>query len=180
MKDILWNMTQIPGRLTSAAVERVVAGADEIYDDTLDKRQSELNAEFKAITDQMRISINGGTAEIANTPESIAPGSGAIPTANAIALLIAQLQPVAGDYLKGTMSVVEVAEDMTVAEADVAEGSQLGIIYRNTASGTVRVTIPATTFATPDGVSIVMEIPADGYGEASYLKLNDTIYARGC
>lgn len=34
---------KIPGRMTSAAVERQVCGADEVMDDELQKRQSELN-----------------------------------------------------------------------------------------------------------------------------------------
>ena len=44
-------MVQIPGRLTSIATERVVSGADEVFDDSLQKRQSEINA----------ISIKGST-----------------------------------------------------------------------------------------------------------------------
>lgn len=34
---------RIPGRMTSAAVEKQVCGADEVMDDELQKRQSELN-----------------------------------------------------------------------------------------------------------------------------------------
>lgn len=177
LKDIVWNMIPIPGRLTSAAVEKVVCGADEVYDDSLDKRQSELNAQFKAITDQMVIAINGGTVEIANTPESVTPGSGAIPTANAIAQLLNGLASV---YMRGTSSVVSIDGSLTVSEVDVEEGTQKSFIYQNDSDLEVTVNILNTHFRTPDGENISIAIPAGGYGEASFLNISGTVYARGC
>lgn len=43
------NLIPVPGRLHSVASEGHVAGADEIYDDTLQKLQSEINADVKVM-----------------------------------------------------------------------------------------------------------------------------------
>ena len=55
--DWIDKLVQIPGRLTSVAVERVVCGAYEVYDDILEKRQSELNS-------QILVSLKGMTKVI--------------------------------------------------------------------------------------------------------------------
>lgn len=41
------TLIPVPGRLHSIAVEGHVAGADEIYDDSLEKTQSTINSEVK-------------------------------------------------------------------------------------------------------------------------------------
>ena len=166
------KLAEIPARLTSVTTERVVCGAYEVYDDTLEKRQSELNARFKAITDQEQIAIDGGTATIAGGPEDIVVGSGAIPTANAIALYF-------GGFLKGTSEVVELEEDITFDE-EVGLGVQKTIIYTNDTSDELTVTVPNDDYRTPDGEVISIPVPAGGYGEVSIINIGGTIFARGC
>ena len=166
------RLVQIPGRLTSVAIEKVVCGADEVYDDTLAQRQSDLNARFKAITDQQQIAIDGGTATIAGGPEDIVVGSGAIPTANAIALYYT-------GFLRGTSKVVSLVEDINFDE-DVAEGEQMTVIYTNETANEITVIVPNTTYWTPDGNVISIPIPSGGYGEVNIMNIGGTIFARGC
>jgi len=170
--DWLGKLVQIPGRLTSIAIEKIVCGADEVYDDALAQRQNELNARFKAITDQEQIAIDGGTAQIAGSPEDIVVGSGAIPTANAIALYYS-------DFLKGTNEVVSLSGDVTFDE-EVAEGEQMTVIYTNDTNAEITVTVPNDTYRTPDGNTIIIPVPSGGYGEVSILNISGTIFARGC
>ena len=170
--DWINKLVQIPGRLTSVAIEKVVCGADEVYDDTLKKRQSELNARFKAITDQEQIAIDGGTATIAGGPEDIVVGSGAITTANAIALYYAR-------FLRGTSETVELTEDITFDE-EVSIGEQKTVIYLNNTNDVLTVTVPNNGYRTPDGETIIIEIPSGGYGEVNIINIGGTIFARGC
>ena len=170
--DWINKLVQIPGRLTSVAVEHVVCGTDEVYDDILDERQSDLNARFKAVTDQEQIAIDGGTATIAGGPEDIVVGNGAIPTANAIALYF-------GGFLKGTSEAIELQEDITFNE-EVAIGEQKTTIYTNDTSDELTVTVPNNNYKTPDGEAISIPVPAGGYGEVSIINIGGTILARGC
>lgn len=170
--DWIGKLAQIPARLTSVTTEHVVCGADEVYDDTLDRRQSDLNARFKAITDQQQIAIDGGTATIAGDPEDIVVGSGAIPTANAIALYYAE-------FLKGTNKTVELTEDITFDE-EVSIGEQKTVIYLNDTNDMLAVTVPNNGYRTPDGEAIIIEIPSGGYGEVNIINIDGTIFARGC
>jgi hypothetical protein len=174
MRLIDWinKLVQIPGRLTSVAIEHVVCGADEVYDDALEKRQSELNARFKAITDQEQIAIDGGTATIAGGPEDIVVGSGAITTANAIALYYA-------GFLRGTNETVELTEDITFDE-EVSIGEQKTVIYLNDTDDVLTVTVPNNGYRTPDGEAIIIETPSGGYGEVNIINIGGTIFARGC
>ena len=166
------KLAEIPARLTAVTIEKVVCGADEVYDDILEKRQSELNARFKAITDQEQIAIDGGTATIAGGPEDIVAGSGAITTANAIALYCA-------GFLKGTNETVELTENITFDE-EVALGEQKTVIYLNDTNDVLTVTVPNNSYRTPDGEVIIIEIPSGGYGEMSIINIGGTIFARGC
>lgn len=170
--DWINKLVQIPGRLTSVAIEHVVCGADEVYDDDLDRRQSELNARFKAITDQEQIAIDGGTATIAGGPEDIVVGSGAITTANAIALYYA-------GFLKGTSETVELTEDITFDE-EVNLGEQKTVIYLSDTNDVLTVTVPNNGYRTPDGEAIIIEIPSGSYGEVNIINIGGTIFARGC
>lgn len=172
LKDWINKLVQIPGRLTSVAIEKVVCGADEVYDDILEKRQSELNARFKAVTDQEQIAIDGGTATIAGGPEDIVVGSGAIPTANAIALYYT-------GFLKGTSSKYLISEDTTIQET-VNDGEQKTIILINNMSEELTVTVPNDIYSTPDGEAISIPVPAGGYGEVNIINIDGTIFARGC
>ena len=85
----------IGGRLHSMETGNTVAGTDEILDDQLGKKQNVINKEAveksKRLADRLsaveqlgRISVEGGEVEIANSPEDIKPGNGALPTANAL------------------------------------------------------------------------------------------------
>ena len=172
MIDWLNKLVQIPGRLTSVAVEKVVCGTYEVFDDTFEKRQSELNARFKAITDQEQIAIDGGTATIAGGPEDIVVGSGAITTANAVALYYT-------GFLRGTSETVELTEDITFDE-EVSIGEQKTVIYLNDTDGVLTVTVPNNGYRTPDGEAIIIEIPSGGYGEVNIINIGGTIFARGC
>lgn len=166
------KLVQIPGRLTSVAIEKVVCGADEVYDDTLGKRQSELNAQFKAITDQEQIAINGGEATIASSPEDIVIGSGSIVTANAVAGYYT-------GFLRGTSETVDLSEDLTVSDT-VPAGEQKTIMYLNDTENEITVTVPNSPYKTPDGEIIEIPVPVGGYGEVSLLNIGGTIFARGC
>lgn len=170
--DWLNKLIQIPGRLTSVAIEKVVCGADEVYDDALEKRQSELNAQFKAVTDQEQIALNGGTATIASSPSDIVSGSGSIVTANAVAGYYA-------GFMRGTSETVELSEDITLS-ATASAGEQKTIIYLNDTENEITVTVPNDTYRTPDGEVISIPVPAGGYGEVNIINIGGTIFARGC
>ena len=57
-------------------------------------------------------------------------------------------------------------------------GKAQTIIYTNSGSSDVTVTVP-TTYQTPDGAAIELTCPVGGYCEVSYLNIGGTIYARG-
>lgn len=57
-------------------------------------------------------------------------------------------------------------------------GKEETIIYANSGSSDVTVTVP-TTYKTPDGAAIELTCKAGGYCEVSYLNIGGTIYARG-
>ena len=57
-------------------------------------------------------------------------------------------------------------------------GKAQTIIYTNSGSSDVTVTVP-TTYKTPDGKAIQLTCPKNGYCEVSYLNIGGTIYARG-
>lgn len=170
--DWLDKLVTIPGRLTSVAVEKTVCGADEVYDDILDKRQSDLNAQFKAVTDQQQIAINGGRASIASSPDAIVSGSGAIVTANAVAGYYIE-------FLKGSCEVIELEDNITVSDT-VSDGEQKTIIYTNNTIHELTVTIPNNIYRTPDGDIVSITVPVGGYSEVSLLNAGGVIFARGC
>lgn len=170
--DWINKLVQIPGRLTSIAVEHIVCGADEVYDDDLQMRQSEFNAAAKAVLDQEQIALDGGQAEIAAFPEEIVSGSGKIPTANAVAGYCAA-------FLKGGSVTVALTDDITFSDT-VDAGVQKTIIYLNDTSAEHTVTVPNTGYRTPDGEIIAIPVPAGGYGEVSILNIGGTVFARGC
>lgn len=166
------KLAEIPARLTAVTIEKIVCGAYEVYDDDLGKRQSELNARFKAITDQEQIAIDGGTATIAGGKEDIVSGSGAITTANAVAGYCA-------DFMKGSSETVGLSGDITFSDT-VALGAQKTIIYLNNTNVEHTVIVPNNPYRTPDGEVISIVVPAGGYGEVSILNIGGTVFARGC
>ena len=94
MADIL----NIAGRVHSISEEEVVTTTDEILDDSQNKKQSEINTDVVANSDDVanlknrmravealgEISVGGGDVQIANTAADIEAGSGKVPTVNAI------------------------------------------------------------------------------------------------
>ena len=172
LTDWINKLVQIPGRLTSIAIDHVVCGADEVYDDGLQMRQSEFNAAAKAVLDQEQIALDGGQAEIASFPEDIVSGSGKIPTANAVAGYCAA-------FLKGSSVTVAITEDITFSDT-VAAGVQKTVIYLNDTSAEHTVTVPNTGYRTPDREIIAIPVPAGGYGEVNILNVGGTLFARGC
>lgn len=92
-------MTQAPGRLHSIASGNILAGADEIQDDELGMRQSDINEQvlgndptsLKSRVDSIdaAFQVNGEDAEITTDPADVKTGGGKIPTTNAVAGAIA-------------------------------------------------------------------------------------------
>lgn len=166
------KLTKIPGRLTSMAVEKVVCGSDEVWDDTFEQRQSDLNARFKAITDQEQVAINGGTAQIAGGPEDIMIGSGGLVTANAVAGYLSS-------FIRGNSEVVEIRSDIIFNKTVVLNGMKT-VVYENVTNENLTITVPNSGYRTPDGEAIVIEVTEGGYGEVNIININGTIFARGC
>ena len=166
------KLAEIPARLTAVTIEKIVCGAYEVYDDALGKRQSELNARFKAITDQEQIAIDGGTATIAGGQEDIVSGSGAITTANAVASYCAA-------FMKGSSETVGLSGDITFSDT-VALGAQKTIIYLNDTNVEHTVIVPNNPYRTPDGEILSIVVPSGGYGEVSIINIGGIVFARGC
>ena len=57
-------------------------------------------------------------------------------------------------------------------------GKMQTIVYTNNSGSSKVVTVP-TTYKTPDGAAIELEVPNGGYCEVNYLNIGGTIYARG-
>lgn len=69
--------TNIPSRFHSVANDHVVAGADEIFDDTLNKRQSTINATIPTkITDLETVRIVNVNANLTNQTTNVDAGHG--------------------------------------------------------------------------------------------------------
>lgn len=81
-------------------------------------------------------------------------------------------------YLKGSVSVETITSGVT-ASASPAAGTQSHIIYRNTGSSDVIVTVGHVTYVTPDGDDITLTVPAGGYCEVNFMNIGGTIFARG-
>ena len=89
------QMTKAPGRLHSIASGNILAGADEIYDDDLGMRQSELNEQVygdsptsmkkRLESIDAAFQVNGEDAVITTDPNDVTAGGGKIPTTNAVA-----------------------------------------------------------------------------------------------
>ena len=87
---------KIGGRLHSEATGNVVAGANEILDDSLNKKQDvindevnqQLNAPGSGLEDRVSTLENEvsfqGEIEVENTPAGVVTGSGKVTTANAV------------------------------------------------------------------------------------------------
>ena len=118
----------IPGRLHSATMEGITTGTDEVMDDALQKRQSELNAQF----------------------------------------------------IRGMVMVQTISQNTTIDSIEVEEGCQVDMLYVNNTASELTVTISIGSARTPDGGSVVLTVPAGGYGEANYLRTGNVLFVRGC
>ena len=88
-------MTQAPGRLHSVASGNVLVGAEEVFDDDLELRQSELNelvygsgpTSMKSRLESIdaAFQVNGEDAVITTDPQEVVTGGGKVPTTNAVA-----------------------------------------------------------------------------------------------
>lgn len=80
---------------------------------------------------------------------------------------------------KHQSKVVNVSASGTKSESP-AQGQEISVIYVNTASSAVTVTIAASnTVKTPTGQNITFTIPVGGYGEANFSNIGGTVYVRG-
>lgn len=67
-------MIDIPGRLHSVATEKIIAGANEIYDDNLGKTQEELNEEFSNNASSISITITYDELKSLRDTNKLVPG----------------------------------------------------------------------------------------------------------
>jgi len=84
--------------------------------------------------------------------------------------------------VQSSMSVVAISVN-TSSVCSITGAGNSGksetIIYTNSGSSDLTVTVPTTNIQTPDGQAIELTCPAEGYCEVSYLNIGGTIYARG-
>ena len=84
--------------------------------------------------------------------------------------------------VQASMSVVAISVDTSSACGITGAGNSgktETIIYTNSGSSDLTVTVPTTNIQTPDGQAIELTCPAGGYCEVNYININGTIYARG-
>lgn len=83
--------------------------------------------------------------------------------------------------VQASMSVVAISS-ATSSSCSITGAGNSGktetIIYTNSTSGELVVTVP-TTYTTPNGQAIELTCPSGGYVEVSYINISGTIYARG-
>ena len=97
----------------------------------------------------------------------------------------AQIDEAVGKALanvQASMSVVAISVDTSSACGITGAGNSgktETIIYTNSGSSDLTVTVPTTNIQTPDGQAIELTCPAGGYCEVNYININGTIYARG-
>ena len=94
------NITYIPNELASAVKNGYVTSAEQVKDYHYDKSQEDINTDvhldiygvgsglkdrMSAFEDLVKVSVDGDSYGIVNTPEDIQPGIGKLTTANAVA-----------------------------------------------------------------------------------------------
>lgn len=84
-----------------------------------------------------------------------------------------------GGYLQGTIEVVNVSSNQTNYTKTVAVGQQAHVIFANSGSSTDYTVAISTTYKTPDGQALTLNVPKGGYAEANFMNIGGTIYARG-
>jgi predicted ABC-type transport system involved in lysophospholipase L1 biosynthesis ATPase subunit len=84
--------------------------------------------------------------------------------------------------VQASMSVVAISVN-TSSSCSITGASNSGksetIIYTNSGSSDLTVTVPTTNIQTPNGQAIELTCPVGGYCEVSYLNIGGAIYARG-
>ena len=84
--------------------------------------------------------------------------------------------------VQASMSVVAISTD-TSSSCSITGAGNSGkietIIYTNSGSSNLTVTVPTTNIQTPDGKAIELTCKAGGYSEVNYINISGTIYARG-
>ena len=84
--------------------------------------------------------------------------------------------------VQASMSVVAINAD-TSSVCGITGAGNSGktetIIYTNSGSSDLTVTVPTTNIQTPNGEPIELTCHGGGYCEVSYLNIGGTIYARG-
>lgn len=84
--------------------------------------------------------------------------------------------------VQASMSVVAISTD-TSSSCSITGASNSGktetIIYTNSGSSNLTVTVPTTNIQTPNGQAIELTCKAGGYSEVNYINISGTIYARG-
>ena len=84
--------------------------------------------------------------------------------------------------VQASMSVVAISVN-TSSVCSITGAGNSGktetIIYTNSGSSDLTVTVPTTNIQTPDGDPIELTCLSGGYCEVNYININGTIYARG-
>lgn len=84
--------------------------------------------------------------------------------------------------VQASMSVVAISAD-TSSVCGITGAGNSGktetIIYTNSGSSDLTVTVPTTNIQTPDGEPIELTCHGGGYCEVNYINISGTIYARG-
>jgi hypothetical protein len=84
--------------------------------------------------------------------------------------------------VQASMSVVTISVDTSSVCGITGTGNSgktETIIYTNSGSSDLTVTVPTTNIQTPDGEPIELTCASGCYCEVNYININGTIYARG-
>lgn len=84
--------------------------------------------------------------------------------------------------VQASMSVVTISVDTSSVCGITGVGNSgktETIIYTNSGSSDLTVTVPTTNIQTPAGEPIELTCHGGGYCEVNYININGTIYARG-
>ena len=86
------------------------------------------------------------------------------------------------DYKKSYASVVSVSantNNVTCPSTLSSDGEECTVLYVNSGTTADYTVTISTDYTTPDGEQLSLTCPKGGYCEVNYLKIGNTIYARG-
>jgi len=92
------------------------------------------------------------------------------------------LSSVPTEYKKSYASVVSVSankNNVTCPSTLSATGEECTVLYVNSGTTADYTVTISTSYKTPDGEQLSLTCPKGGYCEVNYLKIGNTIYARG-